>query len=272
MSIHLKTAEDIAYMRVACRLASEVLDYITPFVVPGVTTGELDRLCHAYMRDVQGTVPAPLNYAPPGYPPFPGAICTSVNDVICHGIPGERVLKNGDSVNLDITVITKEGYYGDNSRMFIAGEGTILAKRLTQVTFECMWKGIAQVRAGARLGDIGHAIQQHAEAAGYTVVREYCGHGIGKNFHEDPQILHYGRAGTGMELQAGMIFTIEPMINAGKRDIRTMPDQWTVKTRDRSLSAQWEHTLLVTETGFDVLTVSAGTQAPPSFVSDSVAA
>ena len=266
MSIYLNTAEDIAQMRVACRLASEVLDYITPFVQPGVTTGELDRLCHAYMRDVQGTVPAPLNYAPPGYPPFPGAICTSVNDVICHGIPGDRVLKSGDAVNLDITVITKEGYYGDTSRMFIAGEGSILAKRLAQVTYECMWKGIAQVRHGARLGDIGHAIQGHAEAAGYSVVREYCGHGIGKNFHEDPQILHYGRAGTGAEIKAGMIFTVEPMINAGKRDIRTMPDQWTVKTRDRSLSAQWEHTVLVTETGYEVLTWSAGNIAPPAFV------
>ena len=263
MSIHLNTAEDIAQMRVACRLGSEVLDYITPFVQPGITTGEIDRLCHAYMREVQGTVSACLNYAPPGYPPFPGAICTSVNDVICHGIPGERVLKNGDAINLDITVITKEGYYGDNSRMFIVGEGSILAKRLSQVTYECMWKGIAQVRHGARLGDIGHAIQVHAEAAGYSVVREYCGHGIGKVFHEDPQILHYGRPGTGLELQKGMIFTIEPMINAGRREIRTMPDQWTVKTRDRSLSAQWEHTVLVTDTGFDVLTVSAGTPERP---------
>ncbi|CCF96166.1 type I methionyl aminopeptidase [Ralstonia solanacearum] len=269
MAVTLKTAEDIAHMRVACRLASEVLDYITPFVKAGVSTGELDRLCHAYMRDVQGTVPAPLNYAPPGYPPFPGAICTSVNDVICHGIPDDKkILKNGDAVNLDITVITPEGYYGDTSRMFIVGEGSILAKRLAQVTYECMWKGIAVVRPGARLGDIGHVIQQHAEAAGYSVVREYCGHGIGKVFHEDPQILHYGRPGTGLELKAGMIFTIEPMINAGKRDIRTMPDQWTVKTRDRSLSAQWEHTILVTETGYDVLTVSAHTPAPPEFVGD----
>ncbi|CAH0440178.1 type I methionyl aminopeptidase [Ralstonia pseudosolanacearum] len=269
MAVTLKTAEDIAHMRVACRLASEVLDYITPFVKAGVSTGELDRLCHAYMRDVQGTVPAPLNYAPPGYPPFPGAICTSVNDVICHGIPDDKkVLKNGDAINLDITVITPEGYYGDTSRMFIVGEGSILAKRLAQVTYECMWKGIAVVRPGARLGDIGHVIQQHAEAAGYSVVREYCGHGIGQVFHEDPQILHYGRPGTGLELKAGMIFTIEPMINAGKRDIRTMPDQWTVKTRDRSLSAQWEHTILVTETGYDVLTVSAHTPAPPAFVSD----
>lgn len=269
MAVTLKTAEDIAHMRVACRLASEVLDYITPFVKAGASTGELDRLCHAYMRDVQGTVPAPLNYAPPGYPPFPGAICTSVNDVICHGIPDDKkILKNGDAVNLDITVITPEGYYGDTSRMFIVGEGSILAKRLAQVTYECMWKGIAVVRPGARLGDIGHVIQQHAEAAGYSVVREYCGHGIGKVFHEDPQILHYGRPGTGLELKTGMIFTIEPMINAGKRDIRTMPDQWTVKTRDRSLSAQWEHTILVTETGYDVLTVSAHTPAPPEFVGD----
>lgn len=269
MAVTLKTAEDIAHMRVACRLASEVLDYITPFVKAGVSTGELDRLCHAYMRDVQGTVPAPLNYAPPGYPPFPGAICTSVNDVICHGIPDDKkILKNGDAINLDITVITPEGYYGDTSRMFIVGEGSILAKRLAQVTYECMWKGIAVVRPGARLGDIGHVIQQHAEAAGYSVVREYCGHGIGQVFHEDPQILHYGRPGTGLELKAGMIFTIEPMINAGKRDIRTMPDQWTIKTRDRSLSAQWEHTILVTEAGYDVLTVSAHTPAPPAFVSD----
>ena len=269
MAVTLKTAEDIAHMRVACRLASEVLDYITPFVKAGVSTGEINRLCHAYMRDVQGTVPAPLNYAPPGYPPFPGAICTSVNDVICHGIPDDKkILKNGDAINLDITVITPEGYYGDTSRMFIVGEGTILAKRLAQVTYECMWKGIAAVRPGARLGDIGHVIQQHAEAAGYSVVREYCGHGIGKNFHEDPQILHYGRPGTGLELKTGMIFTIEPMINAGKRDIRTMPDQWTVKTRDRSLSAQWEHTILVTETGYDVLTVSAQTPAPPAFVTE----
>ena len=266
MAVTIHTAEDIAQMRVACRLASEVLDYITPFVTPGVTTGKLDELCHAYMRDAQGTVPAPLNYAPPGYPPFPASICTSVNDVICHGIPGDKVLKSGDIVNLDITVITKEGYYGDTSRTFVVGEGSILAKRLTQVTFECMWKGIAAVRPGARRGDIGHVIQQHAEAAGYSVVREYCGHGIGKVFHADPQILHYGRPGTGMELKAGMIFTIEPMINAGKRDIRTLPDQWTVKTRDRSLSAQWEHTLLVTETGHEVLTVSALTPPAPEFV------
>ena len=262
MAITIKNEYDIEQMRIACRLASEVLDYITPFVKPGVTTGELDRLCHNYMLDVQGTIPAPLNYQPPGYPPYPKATCVSVNDVICHGIPGDKIIKNGDALNIDVTVI-KNGYFGDTSRMFIAGEGSILAKRLAQTTYECMWLGIEQVRPGARLGDIGHAIQRYAEAQGYSVVREYCGHGIGKVFHEDPQVLHYGRPGTGVELQKGMIFTIEPMINAGRREIRTMPDQWTVKTRDRSLSAQWEHTVLVTDTGFDVLTVSAGTPERP---------
>ncbi len=202
MSITLKNEHDIAKMRVACKLASEVLDYITPFVKAGVTTGELDRLCHEYMTNVQQTIPAPLNYQPPGYPPFPKAICTSVNDVICHGIPGDKTLKTGDTVNLDITVI-KEGYFGDTSRMFIVGEGSILAKRLVQTTYECMWLGIDQVRPGAHLGDIGHAIQRHAEAQGYSVVREYCGHGIGTVFHEDPQVVHYGRPGTGLELKAG---------------------------------------------------------------------
>jgi methionyl aminopeptidase len=261
------TAEiDIQGMREAGRLASEVLDHVAPHVKAGVSTAELDRICHEYMRDVQKTIPAPLNYQPPGYPPFPAAICTSVNDVICHGIPGEKILKTGDVVNLDITVITPDGYYGDNSRMFMVGEVSVLAKRLTQVTFECMWLGIAQVKPGAALGDIGHAIQTHAEKAGYSVVREYCGHGIGKVFHQDPQILHYGRPGTGEKLVAGMTFTIEPMINAGKRDIRTMPDQWTVKTKDRSLSAQWEHTLLVTATGVEVLTWSEGSNPIPDCV------
>jgi len=218
------------------------------------------------MRDVQKTIPAPLNYQPPGYPPFPASICTSVNDVICHGIPGEKILKNGDVVNLDITVITPDGYYGDTSRMFMVGEVSVLAKRLTQITFECMWLGIAQVKPGASLGDIGHVIQTHAEKSGYSVVREYCGHGIGKVFHQDPQILHYGRPGTGEKFKEGMTFTIEPMINAGKRDIRTMPDQWTVKTKDRSLSAQWEHTLLVTATGVEVLTWSEGSNPIPDCV------
>jgi len=261
------TAEkDILGMREAGRLASEVLDHVAPHVKAGVTTGELDNICHAYMRDVQKTIPAPLNYQPPGYPPFPASICTSVNDVICHGIPGDKVLKSGDVVNLDITVITPDGYYGDTSRMFMVGEVSVIAKRLTQITFECMWLGIAQVKPGASLGDIGHVIQVHAEKAGYSVVREYCGHGIGQVFHQDPQILHYGKPGTGEKLVTGMTFTIEPMINAGRREIRTMPDQWTVKTKDRSLSAQWEHTLLVTKTGVEVLTWSEGSNTPPDCV------
>ena len=260
--------EFIAGMREAGRLASEVLDHVTPFIKAGVTTGELDQICHDYMVNVQKTVPAPLNYQPPGYPPFPKSICTSVNDVICHGIPGDRILKDGDVVNLDITVITPTGYYGDTSRMFSIGEPSILAKRLSQITYECMWLGIAQVKPGCTLGDIGHAIQTHAENAGYSVVREYCGHGIGQVFHDEPQIVHYGKPGLGEQLHEGMTFTIEPMINAGKRDIRTMPDQWTVKTKDRSLSAQWEHTCLVTPTGVEVLTYSAGSPPPPACVSN----
>ena len=264
-SISLKTAEDIAGMRVAGRLGSEVLDYITPFVKVGTTTGEIDRLCHDYMLNVQGTIPAPLNYCPPGYTPYPKSICTSVNDVICHGIPGDKVLKNGDVVNLDITVI-KNGYHGDNSRMFLIGEPSILAKRLSEITYECMWLGISMVKPGNYLGDIGHIIQQHAEKSGYSVVREFCGHGIGTVFHEEPQVLHYGRPGTLTKLEAGMIFTIEPMINAGKREIREMGDGWTIKTKDRSLSAQWEHTVLVTETGYEVLTLSAGSPPPPAFI------
>ena len=254
MAVTIHTAEDIAHMRVACRLASEVLDYITPFVTPGVTTGKLNELCHAYMRDVQGTVPAPLNYAPPGYPPFPASICTSVNDVICHGIPGDKVLKSGDIVNLDITVITKEGYYGDTSRTFVVGEGSILAKRLTQVTFECMWKGIAAVRPGARLGDIGHVIQQHAEAAGYSVVREYCGHGIGTTFHAPPLVSHC-RNQNKFRLQKGHVFTIEPMLTEGSPELYVAGDGWTVLTRDEQRAAQFEHTVLVTDAGHEVLTV-----------------
>lgn len=261
-----KTPDEIEGMRVACRLGSEVLDYITPFVKPGITTGELDQLAKDYMIDVQGTRPATLNYAPPGYPPFPGSICTSLNDVICHGIPGERVLKSGDALNIDITPITADGFHGDNSRMFLVGEPSIMAKRLSEITFECMWLGIARVKPGNRLGDIGHAIQQHAEKNGYSVVREFCGHGVGRVFHEEPQVLHYGRPGTGEELVPGMIFTIEPMINAGRRDIKEMPDGWTIKTKDRSLSAQWEHTVLVTETGVEVLTMSAGSPPPPAIV------
>jgi methionyl aminopeptidase len=261
MAVILKSLPEIEKMRISGRLASEVLDYITPYVKPGVTTGELDRLCHDYMVNVQGTIPAPLNYAPPGYTPYPKSICTSVNHQVCHGIPGDKVLKNGDVVNIDVTVI-KDGWHGDTSRMYFVGTPSVAAKRLSEITYECMWLGIAQVRPGARLGDIGHVIQQYAERAGFSVVREFCGHGIGSKFHEDPQIVHYGKSGTGMELKAGMIFTIEPMINAGRREIKELSDGWTIVTKDHSLSAQWEHTVLVTETGFEVLTVSAGTPAP----------
>jgi len=280
MSVTTKTPEEIQKMRVAGKLASEVLDYITPFVKPGVSTGELDRLCHDYMVNVQGTIPAPLNYAPaplnyapPGYAPYPKSICTSVNHQVCHGVPGDKALKKGDIVNLDITVI-KDGYHGDTSRMFVVGnEASILAKRLCQVTLECLWIGIAQVRPGTRLGDIGHAIQKHAEGSGFSVVREFCGHvrefcghGIGSKFHEDPQVLHYGKPNTGVELVPGMTFTIEPMINAGKAAISELPDGWTIVTKDRSLSAQWEHTILVTETGVEVLTVSDGCPPAPAGV------
>ena len=265
MTISIKSGAEIEGMRVAGRLAAEVLDYITPFVKPGVSTGELDKLCHDYMVDVQGTIPAPLNYAPPGHVPYPKSICTSVNNQVCHGVPGDKILKNGDIVNLDITVI-KDGWHGDTSRMFVAGETSIQARRLIQVTYESMWIGITQVKPGARLGDIGYAIQRHAEQNGYSVVREFCGHGIGQNFHEEPQVLHYGKPGTGLVLEAGMTFTIEPMINAGRRDIRQLPDGWTIVTKDRSLSAQWEHTVLVTADGFEVLTVSAGSPAVPDIV------
>ena len=263
MASSIKTAEDIAGMRIAGKLAAEVLDFIAPHVQAGVTTGEIDRLCHEYMVNVQDTIPAPLNYCPPGYTPYPKAICTSVNDVVCHGIPGDKVLKSGDVINLDVTVI-KNGYHGDTSRMYYVGEPSIMAKRLGEITFECMWLGISKIRPGAHLGDIGHIIQQHAEKAGYSVVREFCGHGIGTVFHEEPQVLHYGRPGTLEELVAGMIFTVEPMINAGRREIREMGDGWTIKTKDRSLSAQFEHTVLVTPTGYEVLTVSPGMPQPPA--------
>jgi methionyl aminopeptidase len=257
--------EEAAGMRTAGRLASEVLDYITPHVKPGVTTAQLDRLCHEYMVDVQGTIPAPLNYAPPGHRPYPKSICTSVNHQVCHGVPGDKLLKAGDIVNIDITVI-KDGWHGDTSRMFYVGEPSVQARRLCETTYECMWKGITAVRPGATIGDIGHAIQRHAESHGYSVVREFCGHGIGRRFHEEPQILHYGRPGQGVRLEAGMTFTIEPMINAGKRDIRQLADGWTIVTADHSLSAQWEHTVLVTADAFEVLTVSRGTPPPPAFV------
>ncbi|MBS0336031.1 MAG: type I methionyl aminopeptidase [Proteobacteria bacterium] len=265
MAVTFKSPEEIEKMRVAGRLASEVLDYITPFVKPGVTTGRLNDLCHAFMVNEQGTIPAPLNYAPPGYKPFPKSICTSVNHQVCHGIPGDRVLRPADVLNIDVTVI-KEGFHGDSSRMYYVGEPSIQAKRLCDVTYECMWIGIANVRPGARLGDVGAAIQAHAEKHGYSVVREFCGHGIGRKFHEDPQILHYGKAGTGLQLEPGMTFTVEPMINAGKPAIRELADGWTIVTKDHSLSAQWEHTVLVTDTGYDVLTVSAGTPPPPAAI------
>jgi len=264
MAVIPKTLAEIESMRVACRLAGEVLDFITPYLRPGVTTGRLNDLCHDYMVDVQGCVPAPLDYAPPGYKPYPKSICASVNHQVCHGVPGERALKSGDIVNLDITVI-KDGFHGDSSRMFYVGEPGIQARRLVEATYECMWRGIRQVRAGARLGDVGAAIQQHAEQQGFSVVREFCGHGIGRKFHEEPQVLHYGRAGTGLTLEAGMIFTIEPMINAGKAAIRELADGWTIVTKDHSLSAQWEHTVLVTQGGYEVLTQSAGSPSPPSF-------
>ncbi|MBX3717506.1 MAG: type I methionyl aminopeptidase [Burkholderiales bacterium] len=271
MPIQIKTAEEIAKMRVAGRLAAEVLDFIAPHVKAGVTTGHLDKLCHDYMVGVQGTIPAPLDYTPPGHRPYPKSICTSVNHQVCHGIPGDKVLKPGDIVNIDITVI-KDGFHGDTSRMFLVGEPSIQARRLCEVTWECLWKGIAQVRPGARLGDIGHAIQVHAEGHGYSVVREFCGHGIGRRFHEEPQVLHYGKPGQGVALEAGMIFTVEPMINAGRRDIRALGDGWTIVTADHSLSAQWEHTVLVTPSGFEVLTVSAGAPSMPAFVTASGAA
>jgi len=263
MSISLKSPAEIECMRVAGKLASEVLDFIEPFVKPGITTGELDQLCHDYMVNQQGTIPAPLNYTPPGYSPYPKSICTSVNHVVCHGVPGSKRLKAGDIVNLDITVI-KDGFHGDTSRMFFVGPAPIQAKRLVDVTYECMWLGIRSIAPGRTLGDIGHAIQSHAESHGFSVVREFCGHGIGRKFHEEPQILHYGRPGTGLTLKPGMIFTVEPMINAGKPDIRPMADGWTIVTKDHSLSAQWEHTVLVTDNGFEVLTVSSGMPAPPA--------
>ncbi|MDR3352502.1 MAG: type I methionyl aminopeptidase [Zoogloeaceae bacterium] len=263
MAISIKTPDEIEKMRLACRLASEVLDFITPHVRVGMTTEELDRLCHDYMVNVQGTIPATLGYAPPGYTPYPKSICASINHQICHGIPDARPLKKGDILNIDITII-KNGFHGDTSRMFLVGETSIQARRLCQITYECMWLGIRAARPGGHLGDIGAAIQKHAEGNGFSVVREFCGHGVGQEFHEDPQVLHYGRVGTGAKLSPGMIFTIEPMLNAGRAAIRALPDGWSIVTKDHSLSAQWEHTVLITETGVEVLTVSAGCPPPPS--------
>ncbi len=249
MSITIKTPDEIARMRVAGRLAAEVLEFIEPYVQPGVTTDELDKLCHDYIVDEQQAIPAPLNYHG-----FPKSICTSVNHQVCHGIPGNKKLKKGDIVNIDITVI-KDGFHGDTSKMFFVGEPSVLAKRLVDITRQAMFIGIDVVRPGIHVGDIGHAIQTFVEGHHYSVVREYCGHGIGRGFHEGPQIMHYGTPGSGEEIRAGMCFTIEPMVNAGKRQVKPLNDGWTVVTRDRSLSAQWEHTLLVTEDGHEILTL-----------------
>ena len=249
MAITIKTPDEIEKMRVAGRLAAEVLEVIEPYVRPGVSTDELDRICHDHIVREQKAIPAPLNYRG-----FPRSICTSVNHQVCHGIPGNKRLKKGDIVNIDITVI-KDGFHGDTSKMFFVGEPSVLARRLVKVTQQALWQGIELVRPGIRLGDIGHAIQTFVEGQGYSVVREYCGHGIGREFHEDPQVLHYGQAGTGVELRPGMTFTIEPMVNAGHRHVKLLPDGWTVVTKDRKLSAQWEHTILVTESGHEVLTL-----------------
>ncbi|MDT8409747.1 MAG: type I methionyl aminopeptidase [Wenzhouxiangellaceae bacterium] len=252
--IHLKTPAEIEAMRVAGQQAASVLKMIAAHVQPGVTTGELDAICHAYIVDELKAIPAPLHYGGgPGREPFPKSVCTSVNHVICHGIPGDRVLKDGDIVNIDVTVI-QDGWHGDTSKMFYVGEPSIKARRICEVAHRCMVIGIEQVRPGATLGDIGHAIQKYAESRRCSVVREYCGHGIGRVFHEPPQVLHYGRPGEGPRLEPGMTFTIEPMINLGKKETRLLADGWTVLTKDRSLSAQWEHTMAVTDSGVDVLT------------------
>jgi methionyl aminopeptidase len=251
MTVTIKTPAQQEKMRIAGRLAADVLDMIGDYVKPGITTGELDRICHDFIVTQQSAIPAPLNYRG-----FPKSICTSVNNVVCHGIPGDKKLKSGDAVNIDITVI-KNGFHGDTSRMFMVGKENILAKRLSKIAREAMRLGIQELAPGKRLGDIGEAIQKYVEAHRYSIVREYCGHGIGEVFHEDPQVLHYGKRGTGMELREGMTLTVEPMVNAGKAGVRLLPDGWTVVTRDRSLSAQWEHTCLITADGFEVLTLGA---------------
>ncbi len=259
MQATIKTDDEIERMRVAGRLAAEVLEMIGEHVQPGISTGELNRICHEYITVEQQAIPAPLNYRG-----FPKSVCTSVNHVVCHGIPSDdKVLRNGDIVNIDVTVI-KDGYHGDTSKMFTVGKASVQAERLIRVTQECMYKGIELVRPGVRLGTIGHTIQQHAESNHYSVVREYCGHGIGKTFHEEPQVVHYGVPDTGFELLAGMCLTIEPMINAGKRHVRLLPDEWTVVTKDHKLSAQWEHTIAVTPTGYEVLTLRSDESFPRS--------
>jgi len=256
MQVTIKTPDEIEKMRVAGKLAAEVLEMIGEHIKPGVTTGQLDQICHAYIVETQKAIPAPLNYKG-----FPKSICTSVNQVICHGIPSDRkVLKNGDIINVDVTVI-KDGYHGDTSKMFFVGKPGIAAERLVNITQECMYKGIEIVKPGVTLGDIGHVIQKHAESNYYSVVREYCGHGIGKVFHEEPQVMHYGKPGKGMAIKEGMTFTIEPMINQGKRHSKLLPDGWTVVTKDHKLSAQWEHTILVTADGFEILTLRSEEKA-----------
>jgi methionyl aminopeptidase len=254
MAISIKTAEEIEKMRIAGRLAAEVLVMIEPEVKAGVSTDALDKICHDFIVNDQDAIPAPLNYRG-----FPKSICTSVNHQVCHGIPGDRILKKGDTINIDITVI-KDGYHGDTSRMFFVGKPSVQAQRVTRISYECMKAGIKMVKPGIHLGDIGHAIQQHAENNQCSVVREYCGHGIGLQFHEEPQVLHYGKPGTKEILKEGMTFTIEPMINAGRSEVKLMPDKWTVVTADHSLSAQWEHTILVTSQGYEVLTLIPGTE------------
>lgn len=254
MSVTIKTADEIEKMRVAGRLAAQVLTMIEPHVKAGISTDELDKICHDFIVNEQQAIPAPLNYRG-----FPKSICTSVNHQVCHGIPSDKKLKTGDIINIDITVI-KDGYHGDTSKMFTIGKPSILAQRAINTSHEALWKGIKLVKPGARLGDIGYTIQQHVEAANCTVVREYCGHGIGKDFHEDPQVLHYGTPDTGYVLEAGMVFTIEPMVNTGKRQVKLLKDNWTVVTKDHSLSAQWEHTILVTENGHEVLTLRSEEQ------------
>ena len=250
MSVDIRSPDEIEKMRVAGKLAAEQLEMIQSHVKPGISTGELDRICHDYTVQVQDAIPAPLNYKG-----FPKSICTSVNHVVCHGIPSDKkILKNGDIVNIDVTVI-KDGYHGDTSQTFLVGKCSVLAERLAKVTQECLYRGIGAVKPGNSLGDIGHTIQSHAEQNQYSVVREYCGHGIGAIFHEEPQVLHYGTPGTGLVLEAGMTFTIEPMINAGTRYVKLLPDQWTVVTKDHKLTAQWEHTILVTESGYEILTL-----------------
>lgn len=251
MQVTIKSAEEQEKMRVAGRLAADVLDMIGDYVKPGVSTGELNDICHRYITEEQDAVPAPLNYRG-----FPKSICTSVNHVVCHGIPGERVLKSGDAVNIDVTVI-KDGFHGDTSRMYFAGKPSVQADRLARAAYEGMWLGIEELAPGKRLGDVGEAIQGFVEKQRFSVVREYCGHGIGRTFHEDPQVLHYGRRGTGFELQSGMTLTVEPMVNAGKRFVKLLPDGWTVVTKDHKLSAQWEHTVLITEDGYEVLTLGS---------------